>query len=216
MSDLNKINEPQRNLWLGEFGDEYLVRNSDFEEINENYKKETGIGIDDIFKKYFAKIDKNSSILEVGCNVGLNLNLLQRLGFTNLTGLELNPKTCEIARNNNPGIKFINSPIETFESKDKYDVVFTTVFLIHLNPGILPAVVKKIILLSKEWIFGLEYFSEKPVEVKYRGLDETLFKQDFMKLFLNENPELEIAKEEKIHYKKENLTDTVYLLRKNK
>src|SRR5579864_7953029 len=113
MSDLNKINEPQRNLWLGEFGDEYLVRNSDFEEINENYKKEAGIGIDDIFKKYFAKIDKNSSILEVGCNVGLNLNLLQRLGFTNLTGLELNPKTCEIARKNNPGIKFINSPIET-------------------------------------------------------------------------------------------------------
>ena len=41
---------------------------------------------------------KNLKILELGCNVGINLEILKKMGFNNLYGLEINNKAIEIAR----------------------------------------------------------------------------------------------------------------------
>jgi SAM-dependent methyltransferase len=38
-----------------------------------------------------GSVDRNTSVLDVGCGYGRNLDLLQQLGFTRLTGVELNP-----------------------------------------------------------------------------------------------------------------------------
>jgi pseudaminic acid biosynthesis-associated methylase len=214
---LDKIfenNVQLREFWAGKFGDEYVDRSNEFEKVNRIYKENTGISLEQVYQKFFDKIDKDAAILELGCNVGLNLNLLQRFGFRDLTGVELNKKAYETAIQYNSKIKFINSSIEDFASNDLYDVVFTAGVLIHINPTILPAVVKKMIGLTRKYIFGFEYFSENPIEVEYRGYPKALWKQDFVKLFLEAYPGLEIVMQEKFHYKKENLTDVAYLLRK--
>lgn len=214
MNGIYEKNSQQREFWAGKFGDEYVDRSNEFDKVNRLYKENTGISLEQIYQKFFEKIDRDAAILELGCNVGLNLNLLQRSGFQDLTGVELNKKAYETAKRNNSKIKFINSSIEDFESNDLYDVVFTAGVLIHINPVILSEVVKKMISLTRKYIFGFEYFSEDPIEVGYRGNPKTLWKQDFAKLFLQSYPGLEIVMEEKFHYKKENLIDVAYLLRK--
>ena len=216
MSDSLKINEFQRDFWKGEFGNSYADRNISVEETNQLYKERTGITFEDVFKKIFSNIDKNAKILELGCNVGLKLSILQKLGFTNLTGVEINEKAFKIAKKNYPNIKFHNSSIEEFNSNgEQFDLVYTSGVLIHINPKALPEVIKKIISLSKEYIFDSEYYSDKLIEVNYRGHEETLWKQNFPQLFLNEDSKLKIIKQEKIYWKNEDLCDIIYLLKKN-
>ena len=40
----------------------------------------------------FSDFDRDMSILEVGCNVGVKISMLQKMGFRNLTGVELQDK----------------------------------------------------------------------------------------------------------------------------
>jgi pseudaminic acid biosynthesis-associated methylase len=216
MSDSLKINEFQRDFWKGEFGNSYADRNISVEETNQMYKERTGITFEDVFKKIFSNIDKNAKILELGCNVGLKLSILQKLGFTNLTGVEINEKAFKIAKKNYPNIKFHNSSIEEFNSNgEQFDLVYTSGVLIHINPKALPEIIKKIISLSKEYIFDSEYYSDKLVEVNYRGHEETLWKQNFPQLFLNQDSKLKIIKQEKIYWKTEDLCDIICLLKKS-
>lgn len=208
-------NVHQREFWLGEFGDSYMQRNNNIEKINDDYKKETGITVEQVFQKFFDKVDKNSKILELGCNIGLNLGMLQKMGFTNLCGVELNEKALVIAKKNNKNITFINSSIEDFESDETFDLVFTAGVLIHINPSILDSVIRKVTNLTHRYIFGFEYYSDNLVEIKYRNHQNTCWKQNFPLLFQKLSPSLQVIKEEKFHYKNSNLIDVAYLLQKD-
>lgn len=214
--DMLNSNEYQRDFWKGEFGDSYIDRNNSIEEANRLYKERTGITVEEIFKKIFLDIDKNAKILELGCNIGLKLSLLQNLGFTDLTGVEINKKAYKIAKKNLPNVKFYNSSIEEFDpGQEKFDLVYTTGVLIHINPEALPEIMRKIISLSKKYIFDSENYSDKLTEVNYRGHQKTFWKQNFPQLFLKEDSNLEIIKQEKIYWKNEDLVDIVYLLKKH-
>jgi len=205
----------QRKFWASEFGNDYIDRNNSIEKINENYKRLTGITINEIYEKNFDDIDRKSVILELGCNIGLKLSILYKMGFRNLYGLEINKKAYRIAKENNPDINFINSSIENFETNDKkFDLVYTSGVLVHIHPSNLDMVIKKIINLSKKYIFGFENFSENLAEKKYRGQSNVLWKQNFPILFKKFLPTIRIIKQEKIPYKIENLCDITYLLEK--
>ena len=89
----------QTKFWEGEFGKEYTDRNTfSPEEWNKWYLENFGISKDELNKKFLDFIDKNSKILEVGCNVGQQLLALQRMGFKNLYGIELQPYAVEKAK----------------------------------------------------------------------------------------------------------------------
>jgi len=90
---LSRINKSR-----GSFGDKYSLRNTDVDVINNAYKNETGFTEQEVLEKFFREIDKNSKIIEIACNVGLKLTMLKRLGFKNLTGLEINKTAYEIAQ----------------------------------------------------------------------------------------------------------------------
>jgi pseudaminic acid biosynthesis-associated methylase len=214
--DMMNSNEFQRDFWKGEFGNLYIDRNNSIEELNKKYKESTGYTVEDIFEKIFSDIDKNVKILELGCNIGLKLSILEKMGFKNLTGVEINEKAFKIAQQNCPKIKFHNSSIEEFDpGEEKFDVVYTNGVLIHINPKALPEIIKKIISLSKKYIFDSENYSDEITEVNYRGNKKTLWKQNFLQLFLDEDPNLKIIKQEKINYKNEDVSDIIYLLKKH-
>ena len=216
MDYIYDANMQQRNFWAGKFGDFYINRNKTIDEVNESYEKETGVTVEKIFHEFFDKIDRKSKILELGCNVGLNLEILQKMGFSNLYGLELNKKALEIARERYPKITFINSSIEVYESKMTYDLVYTAGVLIHINPSTLNSIIKKIVSLTKEYIFGFEYYADSLVEIKYRGYSNVCWKQNFPLLFQQLFNYIDVVKEEKFHYKNKDLTDIAYLLRKKR
>ncbi|MGI0022374.1 MAG: pseudaminic acid biosynthesis-associated methylase [Nitrososphaeraceae archaeon] len=216
LNNLSENNEQQRNFWSGAFGNSYIGRNTSIKTSNQYHKEQTGITIDEIFEKYFSTINRNSEILELGCNIGLKLSILQRMGFKNLYGLELNKKAIDIARKNYPEITFFNSSIEDYKSKGKqYDLVYTSCVLIHINPTALNSIINKIINLTKEYIFGYEYYSDSLVEVVYRNHQSVMWKQNFPLLFTQNDSSIKILKQDIFKYKDENLADIAYLLKKN-
>ena len=212
MNESFEKNVKQRLFWQNEFGDEYINRNKSVKEINQLYQQQTGVTKEEIFQKFFGQLDRTKNILELGCNVGLNLVMLRNLGFQNLTGVELNEKAFRIAKEQNPKFTFYNDSIENFVPKgDNYDLVFTSGVLIHINPLALNDIIKKILNLTKEYIFGFEYYSDKLVEINYRGHSNVCWKQNFPRLLKQIIP-LKTIKEEKIFYTNQNLCDITYLL----
>jgi len=208
-------NASQRGFWTGSFGDKYIDRNYSLKQINELYKSQTGITVEKIFNDFFDNIDRNSKILEVGCNIGINLSVLRNMGFSNLSGLDVSKKALDIAKKNYPEINFYNSSIEEFDSQGKkYDLVYTAGVLIHINPSTINHVIDKIANLSNRYIFGFEYFSDTLTEINYRGNMGFCWKQNFPKLYKELFPSLKILKEKKFFYKDENFCDIAYLLEK--
>jgi SAM-dependent methyltransferase len=103
---------------------------------------EKATGVVDFLNGFWApEVDPASSVLEVGCNAGTNLNRLRELGFENLTGIEINPHALEELRRVYPELAgqatLINDSIETALAglPDRaVDVVFSMAVLIHLHP----------------------------------------------------------------------------------
>ena len=208
------INSKQREFWKGNFGAEYAERNFSLKNVNSSYEKETGVTVESIFQTFFKKINRNSKILELGCNVGLNLGILGNMGFNNLTGLEINSETIKLAKTRNSEITFINSSIEEYDSEnEKFDLVFTAGVLIHINPKVLDLILNKIIKLTTRYIFGFEYFSEKLEEISYRGNENVCWKQNFPSAYNKLLPEIKTVKEQKFYYKN-NSCDIAFLLEK--
>lgn len=88
-----------------------------------------------IFKKY---IDKNSNILEIGCNCCRNLNYLYSAGYYNLTGIEISKKALELKEEFFPNLNcnLINSSIEDYILKiqdNEFDVVFVMAVFQHIH-----------------------------------------------------------------------------------
>ena len=214
VDNLSKKNTQQREFWMSDFGTDYINRNNTIEVVNELYNKQTGITVEKIFNKFFDEINRESKIIELRCNIGLNLSVLNKMRFKNLTGLEINETAFSIAKKNNPDINFIHSSIENFNSTETYDLVYTAGVLIHINPDTLPLIISKMDQLSKKYIFGFEYFSENLVEIKYRNNESTCWKQNFPELIKKLNPSFNTIKEEKFQYKDENICDVAYLLEK--
>ncbi|GAG39927.1 unnamed protein product, partial [marine sediment metagenome] len=72
----------QIKFWKGEFGDEYTLRNS--EDFDELYKKQFGITRTELNNDFLSDLNKDIFTLEIGCNKGLQLNILEKSGFNNL------------------------------------------------------------------------------------------------------------------------------------
>ena len=207
-------NSHQREFWEGTFGDSYIDRNDSLDTINTNYKNETRVTVEEIFNEFFEKIDRKSRILELGCNIGVNLGILKKMGFCDLHGLEINKKAVEIARSKNPDITFIHSSIEEYDNNEQFDLVYTAGVLIHINPKALNQIIQKIISLTNKYVFGFENYADKLVTINYRDNPNTCWKQNFSNLYL-QTGKINIIKERKIFYKDSNLIDIAYLLKKS-
>ena len=112
MNSNKENNSFQQDAWSGDFGNSYIDRNKDLDKINSQFKELTGFSKEEIFHDFFDKFNREFNILEVGCNVGLNLSILENMGFQNIFGLEINEKAIEIAKTRHPKIQFFNSSFE--------------------------------------------------------------------------------------------------------
>jgi len=97
----------------------------------------------EIFKE--LDVSTRSSILELGCNVGRNLNILYDNGYKNLKGIEINYNAKTIMETFFPSI-YNEAYIYwgSIESADipESDVIFTMAVLEHIHP-------------DSEWIFDV-------------------------------------------------------------
>ena len=207
----------QHEKWSSEFGEEYTKRNDlSHEELDELYIKNFGISRTELNKEFLADLSKEIKILEVGCNTGMQLyNLNKNFGFENLFGFDVSRTGLKIAKNNLPEANFFEASALDIPFKDDYfGLVFTSGVLIHIHPENLPKVIDEIYRTSRKYIWCYEYFSEECKEIEYRGNKNLLWKNDFMKLFLERHPDLKVLKERKIKYKDSDNMDQMFLLEK--
>ena len=79
----------QEKSWLGRFGEEYTDRNYMLpDEFDNLLRGRIGISRSEQVDDFLSGLEINN-ILEVGCNVGNQLLILQKRGFSNLFGIEL-------------------------------------------------------------------------------------------------------------------------------
>lgn len=174
-----KFKTLQEKFWAEKFGNKYIKRNKE----SKNRLKTIGHAL----KKNNLNI---LSALELGCNVGYNLDALKTLfKKSKLYGVEINKLAFNEA---NKKYNCYNESILDFKSKKKYDLVFTAGVLIHQNPKYLKKIYKKIYQLSKKYIYIQEYFNPDPVVIRYRNHKDKLFKRDFAKDIISIYPSLKL------------------------
>ncbi|MFM8939609.1 MAG: pseudaminic acid biosynthesis-associated methylase [Phenylobacterium sp.] len=161
----------QEAFWAGGFGDEYASRNQGETLITSNVV---------LFGNMLRSAPGVRSVVELGCNIGLNLQALSRINpAIALCGYEINGNAAQKARN--LGIAEIHHQtiIEAIPAATTYDLAFTKGVLIHIHPDELPRVYDNLFALSRRYILVCEYYNPSPVTVPYRGNADRLFKRDF-------------------------------------
>lgn len=210
-----KITE-QMEEWAGQLGKEYTDRNAlSLDEMEVLYKRNYGVTRTELNERFLKRIDRSIRILEVGSNVGNQLFCLQRMGFSNLYGIELQSYAVELSKSRTRRINIIEGSAFDIPYKDGYfDLVFTSGVLIHISPSDIALAMREIYRCTSEYIWGFEYYADKYTEITYRGHGNLLWKADFARLYLDQFGDLELVKEERLKYLYNDNVDSMFLLRR--
>ncbi len=206
----------QLEKWAGEFGKEYTDRNAlSLEEMDALYERNYGQTRTELNERFLEGVDRSIRILEVGSNVGNQFLCLQKMGFGNLYGIELQSYAVELSKARTRHINIIEGSAFDIPYKDGYfDLVFTSGVLIHISPSDIALAMREIYRCTREYIWGFEYYADKYTEITYRGHRNLLWKADFARLYLDQFGDLELVKEERLQYLDNDNIDTMFLLRK--
>jgi pseudaminic acid biosynthesis-associated methylase len=163
----------QEQFWQSAFGDEYVRRNG-----IANWRARVP------FWRHVIELTKPRSILEAGCNAGLNLRAIRHADPTiNLCGCDINQTALEAAADD--GHVVAEASIFDLGNVwwEKFDLVFTSGVLIHVASEDIERAMRCIIAASKRYVLAVEYADEKEVEVSYRGHSERLWRRPFGSMY---------------------------------
>lgn len=188
------------DFWGGESGRTYVDRNPlSLKDSDALYLKDYGVTRRELNERFLGNLNRDLKILEVGANIGLQLELLRTLGFKNLLGVELNDYAVEKAKQLHPKVDVIRGSAFDLPFRDGYfDLAYTSGVLIHIDPKDLPEAIDEIYRVSNRYIWCYEFAAREPVEIRYRDKQELFWKQDFLKLYISRFPDLKVVKAEEI------------------
>jgi pseudaminic acid biosynthesis-associated methylase len=179
-----------KSAWSGAFGAEYTARNiASDEALRDRALMWARIG------QAFHD-EPPRSILEVGCNLGINLRVLPRLFGATLSAIEPNPAAREILIRDGvlPPERLHAGFGDAIPIPDgSVELAFTSGVLIHVEPERLPATMDEIHRVSSKYVMCAEYFSPQAETLSYRGQEGLLFKNDFGGLYLDRFPDLTLV-----------------------
>jgi pseudaminic acid biosynthesis-associated methylase len=181
MTSTNNASETQRleQLWAGEFGNDYIERNlAAYARRGE-------------FWLPFIQELQPGSVLEIGCNVGGNLQwIAQEVDARRIVGVDVNAKALRLLEERVPGVRAMHAPARDLPVADRaIELVFSMGVLIHQPEESLTRVMSEMVRASCHYVFCAEYFDESTVEVPYRGQEGALFRRDYGGLFLELFPD---------------------------
>jgi pseudaminic acid biosynthesis-associated methylase len=204
----------QLEHWRSDFGRAYTDRNSlTPEALDALYRKNYGVGRAELNQRFLADTPRSARILEVGCNEGNQLCALREMGFEHLYGIEIQDYALRKARARLQNAQLALATAFEIPYRDGFfDVVFTSGVLIHIAPDDLPKALREIHRCSRRFIWGFEYYSPQPIEVRYRGHQSLLWKADFAGLYLELFDDLHLVRAEQIPYLEDANIDSMFLL----
>jgi pseudaminic acid biosynthesis-associated methylase len=210
-----KVTE-QMSIWRGIFGKEYTDRNSLSPDEMENlYRRNYGFTRTELNKRFLGGMDHSTRILEVGSNVGNQLLNLQKMGFTNLYGIELQDYAVELSKSRTRHINIFQGTSFDIPFKDGFfDLVFTSGLLTHISPADIKEATQEVYRCTRKWIWGFESYAERYEKITYRGHPDLFWKVDYAGLYHKTIEDLELIREERLKYPDGKNVDSMFLLRK--
>ena len=161
----------QEKFWAGQFGDEYIKRNTGAEPLADTVA---------LFSRILSRCPGSGSLIEFGANTGINLRAIRSLRPTmSLDAVEINENAVSELAQWGGARRVHHRSILDFEAEDTYDIALIKGVLIHVNPEFLARVYDSLYGATRRYIVVAEYFNPTPVEVEYRGHAARLFKRDF-------------------------------------
>lgn len=204
----------QTEKWDGEFGRRYTNRNPQTVEELDRLRRERQFGVTqtELFERFLGDLDRDSRILEVGSNVGVQLQCLAKLGFRNLYGIDIQEYAVRECHESFPELDVIQGDALDVPFKDGYfDLVFTSGTLIMIPPERIGAALDEIARCSARYVLGQEPYAEEYTEVTYRGLDEMFWKTDFAERYRDRH-DFDVVQSEFLEYKTNDNVDRLFLL----
>jgi pseudaminic acid biosynthesis-associated methylase len=169
----------QLNLWRSDFGRQYTDRN--------DVEKPERIAT---WKRLLGGIVP-ARVVEVGCNVGWNLEYLRRLGASELYAVEPQAYAVARARARAPEFGVLQGTAFDLPFKDNFaDLAFTSGVLIHIAPQDIARAMAEIYRVSKRYIVAIEYDAPTEQAITYRGTSDSLWKRDHGGIWQARYPEL--------------------------
>ena len=178
----------QEIFWAGQFGDEYIARNSDAKAISSNVA---------FFSRALKSAHDVRSCVEFGANIGLNLRTLRVLyPEQEQYAVEINANASAELRKFLPAEKVFECSLLDFDQArlpHLCDLTFVKGVLIHIHPDHLRTAYSKLYAASRRYVLVGEYYNPTPVNVPYRGHEGRLFKRDFAGELMDIYPDLELV-----------------------
>jgi pseudaminic acid biosynthesis-associated methylase len=213
----------QLEVWRSTFGKEYTDRHTlapeEMDSLLGDYY--AGVKKTDLFRQFLSpERIPSGKVLEVGCNVGIQLRMLRLVNpALEMYGIEPQSYAVAKARELDSESNFLPGNAFDLPFKDGlFEVVMTNGVLIHVHPSDLPTALAEICRCSRRFIFCHEYYSESPRELHYRGHDALLWKMNYLEEYLKVCPDLRTVEERYLTYPDPDggpdLVDQVFLLEK--
>lgn len=181
MSDSTSEAARLEQLWGGDFGDQYVERNHEAGQARAGF--------------WASLLDEFPArrVLEVGCNVGANLQHLA--SHAEAWGVDVNRRSLELLHQRQPSVNAGFGIARDLPFRDGwFDLTFTVAVLIHQPEDALGLAMAELVRCSRRWILAIEYTAADPTVVEYRGQRDAFFKRDYGQRFASLFPELSMVR----------------------
>lgn len=173
-------------LWKTDFGDAYTERC--------HPDTQDGAAQIDARAQLFLTIQRQTgisffgldSIVEYGCNAGLNLEALRKT-WPSVPTLGVEPNAVARTEAKAAGHEVIHGELRFDDPKAFLqkrtpavgDLAFTAGVLIHVPPTELKEAEDVVVQSAKRYVLAIEYFAPESRMIRYRGLDHAMWLDDF-------------------------------------
>lgn len=165
----------QEIFWSEQYAEDYIKKNAEFD---------ANLGVQ-AWEKMLASTSGITSLLECGCNIGRNIDSLDRLlPSASKSIIEISKPAFDFVSSRHALAQKFNGSILESSLEGSFDLVYTMGVLIHINPDELLANLEKAYNYSNKYLLFGEYFNRTPIMLDYQGQKNRLFKRDFGKLVI--------------------------------
>lgn len=157
------------------------------EQLDEHWIKNWKVPRSGVTASMLKDVPKTATILEVGCSVGNQLTLLDKMGFKNLLGVEINPYAAGYAAGRGFGVK-VGTARDTKFPTQCADVTMTCAVMSHILRAHLDDCLRELARMSRKWVWMTEYCGTRDEKEDFCWCD------DYAAKFLAVNPDFELVK----------------------
>lgn len=177
--------------------DAYWEYNSDFEE-----QKKADPQPDWLFKKIKQMVGVKVRALDIGCGSGRSIARMMKMGFTDVEGMDISPRSIDMAKKKNiPGNKLKIANIRTADLEGRYKFILASDILLYMHRrNELPDVMNKIVnalepggVLALRWASGKDKIRDTGDRYMYPASRQ--FLMDLMKQYNMEVVDIELREE---------------------